>query len=52
MITAKARSAIRHALKSQQRSEAIQLGRRLLNRALSSFDTSLEKLPRSVLQRC
>ncbi len=45
VITAKARSAIRHALKSQQRSEAIQLGRRLLNRALSSFDTSLEKLP-------
>ncbi|WP_110673865.1 MULTISPECIES: RelA/SpoT family protein [Salinicola] len=45
VVTAKARSAIRHALKSQQRSEAIQLGRRLLNRALSSFDTSLEKLP-------
>lgn len=45
VVTAKARSAIRHALKSQQRSEAIQLGRRLLNRALGSFDTSLEKLP-------
>ncbi|MDF3918135.1 RelA/SpoT family protein [Salinicola salarius] len=45
VITAKARSAIRHALKSQQRSEAIQLGRRLLNRALGSFETSLEKLP-------
>ncbi|WFF41298.1 RelA/SpoT family protein [Salinicola endophyticus] len=45
VVTAKARSAIRHALKSQQRSEAIQLGRRLLNRALSSFDTSVEKLP-------
>ncbi|GAB2787230.1 bifunctional GTP diphosphokinase/guanosine-3',5'-bis pyrophosphate 3'-pyrophosphohydrolase [Halomonas shantousis] len=45
VITAKARSAIRHALKNQQRTEAIQLGRRLLNKALTSFDTSLEELP-------
>ncbi|WP_110685179.1 RelA/SpoT family protein [Salinicola aestuarinus] len=45
VITAKARSAIRHALKNQQRSEAVQLGRRLLNRALAGFDTSLETLP-------
>ncbi|GHB13529.1 RelA/SpoT family protein [Salinicola rhizosphaerae] len=45
VITAKARSAIRHALKNQQRSEAIQLGRRLLNRALGGFESSLETLP-------
>ncbi|WP_110669806.1 RelA/SpoT family protein [Salinicola halophilus] len=44
VITAKARSAIRHALKNQQRTEAVQLGRRLLNRALAAFETSLETL--------
>ncbi|MCK0714915.1 bifunctional GTP diphosphokinase/guanosine-3',5'-bis pyrophosphate 3'-pyrophosphohydrolase [Chromohalobacter sarecensis] len=45
VVTAKARSAIRHALKHQQRTESVQLGRRLLNRALSAFETSLEELP-------
>ncbi len=45
VITAKARSAIRHALKHQQRTESIHLGRRLLNKALGDFDTSLEELP-------
>jgi GTP pyrophosphokinase len=45
VITAKARSAIRHALKHQQHTEAVQLGRRLLNKALADFDTSLEELP-------
>ncbi|MBZ9558595.1 MULTISPECIES: bifunctional GTP diphosphokinase/guanosine-3',5'-bis pyrophosphate 3'-pyrophosphohydrolase [unclassified Modicisalibacter] len=45
VVTAKARSAIRHALKNQQRTESIQLGRRLLNKALADFETSLEELP-------
>lgn len=45
VITAKARSAIRHALKHQQRTESTHLGRRLLNKALADFDTSLEELP-------
>ncbi|MGC3874466.1 bifunctional GTP diphosphokinase/guanosine-3',5'-bis pyrophosphate 3'-pyrophosphohydrolase [Halomonas sp. GXIMD04776] len=44
VVTAKARSAIRHALKNQQRSESIQLGQRLLNRALADYATSLEDL--------
>ena len=51
VITAKARSAIRHALKHQQRSESIQLGRRLLNRALADYATSLEALPEAPLLR-
>ncbi|WP_148252256.1 RelA/SpoT family protein [Aidingimonas lacisalsi] len=45
VVTAKARSAIRHALKHQQHTESIQLGRRLLNKALADYDTSLEELP-------
>nr|WP_298249532.1 bifunctional (p)ppGpp synthetase/guanosine-3',5'-bis(diphosphate) 3'-pyrophosphohydrolase [uncultured Halomonas sp.] len=48
-ITAKARSAIRHALKHQQHTEAVQLGRRLLNKALGEFETSLEELPEGLL---
>ncbi|MDR5893727.1 MULTISPECIES: RelA/SpoT family protein [Halomonas] len=45
VATAKARSAIRHALKHQQHTEAVQLGRRLLNKSLAEFETSLEELP-------
>ncbi|MBF8223222.1 RelA/SpoT family protein [Halomonas sp. 328] len=45
VITAKARSAIRHAIKHQQHTESVQLGRRLLNKALADFETSLEELP-------
>lgn len=42
VVTAKARSAIRHYLKSLRRSEAIALGQRLLNQALGEFRLSLE----------
>ncbi|MFW6345402.1 MAG: ACT domain-containing protein, partial [Halomonas sp.] len=49
VATAKARSAIRHALKHQQHTEAVQLGRRLLNKALAAFETSLEELPEGPL---
>ena len=49
VITAKARSAIRHALKNQRHTEAVQLGRRLLNKALTDFETSLPELPDHVL---
>ena len=41
VVTGKARSSIRHALKHQQTSESIALGERLLDRALKSFDMSL-----------
>jgi RelA/SpoT family (p)ppGpp synthetase len=45
VVTAKARSAIRHYLKNLKRSEAVDLGKRLLNQALEEFSTSLRKLP-------
>ncbi|UYF99906.1 MULTISPECIES: RelA/SpoT family protein [unclassified Halomonas] len=51
VTTAKARSAIRHALKHQQQSEAIMLGRRLLNKALASYETSLEELDERVFTK-
>lgn len=43
--TAKARTNIRHYLKNLQRDEALNLGRRLLNKALEEYGTSLESLP-------
>jgi len=45
VTTAKARSAVRHYLKHQQRSESVTLGQRLLNKALAGLDSSLEQLP-------
>ncbi|KPQ25885.1 MAG: guanosine polyphosphate pyrophosphohydrolase/synthetase [Halomonas sp. HL-48] len=51
VTTAKARSAIRHALKHQQHTEAVMLGRRLMNKALAPFNTSLEELDPTVLTR-
>ncbi|QGG79203.1 RelA/SpoT family protein [Litorivicinus lipolyticus] len=40
VTTGKARAAIRHTLKTRQRSESIKLGERLLGRALTSFGLS------------
>jgi len=40
----KARSAIRHYLKSQRHHESMELGQRLLNRALSNLDLRVEEL--------
>src|SRR3989440_161443 len=42
VVTAKARSAIRHYLKSLRRSEAIALGSKLLAQALGEFSVSLD----------
>ncbi len=44
VVTGKARTHIRHALKLQRRSESISLGERLLNKALTGFETSLDKI--------
>ncbi len=44
-ITSKARSSIRHFLKDQQQSEAVDLGRRLLEKTLSTQGSGLAKLP-------
>src|SRR5690554_267292 len=46
VVTGKARSSIRHFLKNQRRSEAITLGRRLLNKVLSSAGYHLANLPK------
>ncbi len=47
VVTAKARSAVRHYLKSLRRGEAEELGRRLLAQALDEFDLALTDIPES-----
>jgi RelA/SpoT family (p)ppGpp synthetase len=44
VVTAKARASIRQYLKSLKRSEAIDLGKRLLNQALEEFSLTLRKV--------
>jgi GTP diphosphokinase / guanosine-3',5'-bis(diphosphate) 3'-diphosphatase len=44
VVSAKARSAIRHYLKSLRRTEAIGLGQRLINQALGESNLSLEEV--------
>ena len=50
VVTAKARAAIRHYLKGLKHSEAIELGRRLLNQALAEVSLSLRKIDEARLQ--
>ena len=47
VVSGKARSNIRHSLKKQRRSEAITLGRRLLNKTLSGFGYNLSNIPKN-----
>jgi (p)ppGpp synthase/HD superfamily hydrolase len=49
VVTAKARAAIRQYLKNLKRSEAVDLGRRLLGQALEEFSLSLRKLPEETM---
>jgi RelA/SpoT family (p)ppGpp synthetase len=44
VVTGKARSNIRHFLKSQRRSESVSLGERLLNKALSALGRSMDDI--------
>ena len=44
VATGKARSAIRHFLKNQHRSESVSLGQRLLSRALTNLGSSFEQV--------
>ncbi len=44
VVTAKARSAIRHYLKHQRHIESVELGRRMLSRAMAHLDMSLEQV--------
>ena len=50
VVTAKARTAIRSFLKNLQRSEAIDLGKRLLDNALREFKLSVRKVPDERIQ--
>lgn len=45
VMTAKARSNIRHFLKNLKRDESIILGRRLLDKSLAAYNTTFDKLP-------
>jgi guanosine-3',5'-bis(diphosphate) 3'-pyrophosphohydrolase len=45
VVSSKARTAIRHYLKRLQHEDAIELGHRMLDRALSELDASLDAIP-------
>ena len=49
VATAKARAAVRHYLKSLHRSEAVELGRRLLSQALAEFKLELDAVQPTAL---
>jgi GTP diphosphokinase / guanosine-3',5'-bis(diphosphate) 3'-diphosphatase len=50
VVTAKARSAIRHYLKTLRRGEAVELGRRLLVQALAEFGLKLDAVDPEALR--
>ena len=50
VVTAKARSGIRHYLKGLKRHEAVELGRRLLEQALAEFQVKLSALEPATVQ--
>lgn len=50
VVTGKARSNIRHYLKSQKRAESISFGKVLLNRALANFSLSIDKVAKQRLK--
>ncbi|MFT4197885.1 MAG: bifunctional (p)ppGpp synthetase/guanosine-3',5'-bis(diphosphate) 3'-pyrophosphohydrolase [Pseudoxanthomonas sp.] len=50
VVTSKARTAIRHQLKQLEHEDAVQLGHRMLDRALEDLDSSLERLPTQRLE--
>ena len=51
IVTGKARSAIRHFLKNQQRSESVALGQRLLSRALINLGSTLNQVTEQQRQK-
>ncbi len=50
VVTAKARSAIRHYLKTQRHMESVELGKRMLMRALANIDIDMDKLSHDQLK--
>jgi len=51
VVTAKARANIRHYLKSQQQTESIELGRRLLDKALHGLGSGLKKIDQQQIEQ-
>ncbi|MFT6190512.1 MAG: RelA/SpoT family (p)ppGpp synthetase [Oleispira sp.] len=51
VVTGKARSNIRHFLKSQRRSESVSLGERLLHKALASLGKSMDDIEQDSIDR-
>lgn len=47
-VTGKAKSAIRHFIKSQQEGDAIQLGKKLLSYSLSEFNLKWDKIDKNI----
>jgi len=50
VVSGKARTAIRHQLKHLEHEDAVQLGHRMLDRALEKLGTSLDRLPANQLE--
>ncbi|MEE8427952.1 MAG: bifunctional GTP diphosphokinase/guanosine-3',5'-bis pyrophosphate 3'-pyrophosphohydrolase [Gammaproteobacteria bacterium] len=50
IVTGKARSNIRHYLKNLRKEEAIELGRRMLDKVLTAYNLSTDKLPKRRLK--
>lgn len=51
VVTGKARSKIKHYLKKQQREESVELGRRLIEKALAPYQIGLETLSEQALSQ-
>ncbi len=51
VVTAKARTAIRHHLRKLQHEEAVQIGHRLLDQALEALGASLDTVPAEALEQ-
>src|SRR3990167_5177026 len=49
IVTSKARSGVRHFLKTQRHGESISLGKQLLKKTLAGYSLPLKKIPTSVL---
>lgn len=50
VVTGKARSKIKHYLKKQQREESVELGKRLVEKAIQAYGLHLNLIPPNILQ--
>ncbi len=51
MVSSKARTAIRHFLKRLEHEDAVDLGHRMLDRALEGMDSSLDRIPADTVEQ-